>query len=87
MAKGMSITRNSKGLSKSEVNEVLSSLKRAKAKGLLPSLSYEYNPHTLLFGKDPLYVKPKAAPLARTAVKVRQVLRSEHGSKYSVRLV
>ncbi len=86
MKREITITRNGKGLSKSEVNEVISTLRKAKAEGKLPSLTYEYNPRTLLFGKDPIYITPKTAPLERIGVKIRAILRGKYGSKYSVRL-
>ena len=76
-----------KGLSSSEVDDALKVIRAAKAQGKLPAMTYEYNPHTRIFGKDPLYLKPKSADLRRTAVKVRTVLRAKYGSKYFVHLV
>ncbi len=86
MKKEIAITVKGKGLSKTEVKEVIAELKKARAADKLPPLSYEYNPHTTFFGKDPIYITTKDAPLERTGVKIRAILRSKFGSKYNVNL-
>ena len=75
------------GLAGIEIDEILETLREAKARGILPPLTYEANRRTRLFGKDPMYVRPKTGSLGRTAVKIRKVLRSQYGNKYSVRLL
>ncbi len=83
----ISISRpGGKGLSTPEIREVLASLSTAGRKGDVPRMTYRYNPHTTLLGKDPLFLRPKTADLARTAVKVRGVLRRQFGGKYLVHL-
>lgn len=76
-----------KGLSNTEINEVLKVIRAAGQLRKLPEMTCEYRGHPRIFGKDPLYLKPKSADLRRTAVKVRTVLRAKYGSKYSVHLV
>lgn len=70
-----------------EINEILDVLRQAKARGELPELVYEHSTHPKMFGADPLYLQVKDTPLARTAVKVREVLRKAFGNKYEVHLV
>ena len=74
------------GMSGGENNEVLAILRRARARGELPSLTFEYNKHPRIFGKDPLYIYVKGASLGRTGVKIRTILRKAFGSKFLVRL-
>jgi len=84
----LSVTpRGKAGMSNRNNTEVIAALRKAKARGEIPSLTFEYNPHTILFGKDPLYLRPKSGDLKRVAVKVRRSLRKAFGSKYTVRLV
>ncbi len=75
------------GLTSKENSEVINALRQARVAGELPRLSFEYNPHPKLFGKDPLYLSPKTGDVKRVAVKVRTALRKRFGSKYSVHLV
>ncbi len=87
-AKEISINIKGKsGLSRGQINEVLGVIREARNKDKLPAMSYEYNPHTLIFGKDPLYLKPKTASLSRTGVQVRRIIREHFGNKYTVQLV
>lgn len=84
--------KGAKGLAPIEIDEILATLREAKNKGLLPALTYEANRRTWLFGKDPMYVWPKSGitsklALGRIAVKIRKVLRSQYGPKYSVGLI
>ena len=75
------------GLSGVQVTNILGILRQAKNKGVLPPLSYQYNPRTKLFGRDPLYVRPKSGSVMRVGVKVRNIIREKFGAKYSVRIV
>jgi len=85
--KEIAVTRKGKtGLSGEETKEVLSAIRSARGRGQLPAMSYEYNPHPRIFGKDPIYLIPKNADVKRTGVKVRAVLRQRFGDKYSVYL-
>jgi len=74
------------GLSSREAKEVIDLVRQAKHAGEVPAMSYEYNPHSRFFGKDPVYFQPKTADLRRTAVKLRKVLRKRVGLIYNVRL-
>ena len=88
MKRKLSVTEKGKGgLSQNQAESILVALKQAKARGGLPPLSYEYNPHSRLFGRDPLYVWPKSGGAARVGVKIRNIIRGKFGGKYSVRLV
>ena len=75
------------GLSKRQLDEVLSTITAARRRGVLPKLSYRYNPHPRIHGADPLYLLPKSGSVPRFGVKVRTVIRNAFGNKYSVRLV
>lgn len=75
------------GMSGSESNEVLAVLRQARARGELPSFTFEYTKHPRIFGKDPLYIYAKGASPGRTGVKIRAIIRRAFGSKYSVRLI
>ena len=86
MANAIIIDYKGKGLTKPKITEVIKILRSAKVKGKLPAMTYEYNPRPMLFGKDPINLKTKGAPLTRTAMKVRQIIREAVGNKYSVRL-
>ena len=84
----MSVTpRGKSGMSSRENTEVIAALRKAKARGEIPGLTFQYNPRTTLFGKDPLYLSPKNADLKQTAVKVRRVLQKSFGNRYSVKLL
>ena len=74
------------GMSGKDNDAVLVVLRKARAQGVLPAMSFEYNKHPRVFGSDPLYLLPKGADLKRTGVKVRSVIRQAFGDKYSVRL-
>ena len=87
MSKEFVVNRKGKtGLSEQETDDILAVLRLAKQRGELPALEYERS-RSRLFGKDPIYLKPKSADLKRTAVRVRTLLRQKFGDKYSVYLV
>lgn len=87
-AREIAVNRKGKsGLSKAEISEVLSAIRSARRKGLLPDLTLVYNPHPDFLGKDPIYLKPKSADLKRTAVKVRAIIRTKFADKYDIYLV
>ena len=82
------ISRKGKlGLSSAENKEVLKALREWKDDGLIPSLTYKYNAHPGIFGKDSIYAKPKTGSVSRTAVIVRRLIRRTFSSKYTVYLV
>lgn len=84
-AKEFAINRPERtGLSKQQIEEVMRVLRSEKAKGNLPAMSFEYKLRPGLFGKGPIYVRPKNAELRRTVTKVRRILRGKFGSKYTV---
>ncbi len=74
------------GLSSKENDEVLSALRSARRESEIPELHYEYNKHPRIFGKDPVYLRPKSGSVKRTAVLVRKAIRKRFGNKYAVRL-
>ena len=88
MAKEFAVAVKGKsGLSSKENKDVITALRQARTAGEIPGLSFEYNPHPKVFGKDPLYLSPKTGDVKRAAVQVRTALRKRFADKYSVYLV
>jgi len=75
------------GLTKSEINDVLSTLGKACKQGKVPDLTYEYRPPVRILSsrdREPVWLIPKNVSVAAARVKIRAVMRAKYGAKYLV---
>ena len=82
--KEVMITTGKGGLTKAEIKDVLNTISRARKQGTLPAMSYEYRSPTFIDRREPIWLKPKTVSVARARVKVRAVIKTKYGSKYTV---
>ena len=83
-AKEVMITTGKGGLTKSEIKDVLATLKEAKSFGKIPSLSYEYRPTTIIDRREPIFLIPKNVPIQTARTQVKSIMREKYGTKYIV---
>lgn len=82
--KDIVVTTGKGGLTKAEIKRVLEILGQASKQGLIPLLTYEYRPPTIIARREMLFLKPKVGSLGTATAKVRKLLKSRFNANIKV---